>query len=131
MTALAASSLATCSRVRFQPTAPRFSRSCCSLRAPMMTVATVGRCSSQLRAICGTVLPVSRGDLVDGVDDLVDIVVRDRRPNVDVTACCWSRLVSGSGWPRRILPVSRPQPSGLQTTAPTFWSSASGISSHS
>ena len=36
-----------------------------------------------------------------------------------------------SGWPRRILPVSRPQPSGLQTTAPTPWSWASGISSHS
>ena len=34
-------------------------RSCSSLRAPMMTVATVGRCSSQLSAICGTVLPVS------------------------------------------------------------------------
>ena len=30
------------------------------------------------------------------------------------------RLVSGNGAPRRILPVRRPQPSGLQTTAPTF-----------
>ena len=36
-----------------------------------------------------------------------------------------------TGRPRRIFPVSRPQPSGLHTTAPTFWSSASGISSHS
>ena len=45
--------------VRFQPTAPRFCFSCSSLRAPMTTVDTVGRCSSQLSAICGMVLPVS------------------------------------------------------------------------
>src|SRR5580692_1175147 len=56
---LAASSLATCSLVRFQPTAPRFWRSCSSLRAPMMTLATVGRCKSQFKAICGTLLLVS------------------------------------------------------------------------
>ena len=39
--------------------------------------------------------------------------------------------VSGFGWLRRIFPVRRAQPSGLQTTAPTFWSTPSGISSHS
>ncbi len=59
VTALAASSFAICSGVRFQPIAPRFWRSCSSFRAPMITVETVGRCSSQLSAICGTVLPVS------------------------------------------------------------------------
>ena len=36
-----------------------------------------------------------------------------------------------STWPRRILPVRRPHPSGLHTIAPTCWSSASGRSSHS
>ena len=56
---LAASSFATCSGVRLQPTASRFSRSCYSSRAPTITVATVGRRSSQFSAICGTLLPVS------------------------------------------------------------------------
>ena len=41
------------------------------------------------------------------------------------------RLTSGSGCPRRIFPVRRPQPSGLQTTVPIFWSRLSGINSHS
>ena len=41
------------------------------------------------------------------------------------------RLTSGSGCPRRMRPVRRPQPSGLQTTAPTPWFSPRGISSHS
>jgi len=59
VTSLALSSLSTCSGVSDQPTAPRFWRSCSSLRAPMMTDETVGRCKSQLSAICGTVLPVS------------------------------------------------------------------------
>ena len=42
-----------------------------------------------------------------------------------------SRLISGNGFPRRILPVSRPHPSGLQTTVPTPWSCANGINTHS
>ena len=41
------------------------------------------------------------------------------------------RLTLGNGCPRRTLPVRRPQPSGLHTTAETFWSIPSGISSHS
>ena len=45
--------------VNAQPTAPRFSRNCASLRAPMITLATVGRCSTQLIATWATVLPVS------------------------------------------------------------------------
>src|ERR1700730_13042505 len=57
--ALAASNFAICSRVNFQPTEWRFCRSCSSLRAPTITLATVGRCRSQFSAICGTVLPVS------------------------------------------------------------------------
>ena len=61
-----------------------------------------------------------RGDLVERVDDPVEVLVGDRRADVRRPACCCSRLVSGSGCPRRILPVSRPQPSGLQTTVPTF-----------
>src|SRR5262249_235946 len=52
--ALAASRVATCAAVRFQPTAPRFWRSCSSFRAPTMTLATLGRCKSQLSATCGT-----------------------------------------------------------------------------
>ena len=79
---LAASSLAICSGVRFQPTAPRFCRSCSSLRAPMMTFATVGAASSQLKAICGTVLPVSAGDRVDGVDHSEEIFVVNLRPGI-------------------------------------------------
>ena len=39
--------------------------------------------------------------------------------------------ITRGGWPRRTLPVRRPQPSGLHTTAETFWSMPSGISSHS
>ena len=56
------------------------------------------------------------GDLVERVDHLVEVLVGDRRA-VSRQFCC-RRLTSGSGWPRRILPVSRPQPSGLQTTVP-------------
>ncbi|SDD95962.1 hypothetical protein SAMN05216345_1248 [Cupriavidus sp. YR651] len=44
---------------KFQPTASRFCGNCASLRAPMMTLPTVGRCRRQLRAICSTVFPVS------------------------------------------------------------------------
>jgi hypothetical protein len=36
------------------------------------------------------------------------------------TGLALGRLASGSGAPRRILPVSRPQPSGDHTTAPTL-----------
>ena len=49
------------------------------MRAPMMTVETVGRWRSQLRAICGTVLPVSLATCVEGVDDFVEIFVVDLR----------------------------------------------------
>lgn len=49
--------LATCSGVRFQPTAPRFYGNCSSFRAPTITLATVSRCNSQLSAICGTNFP--------------------------------------------------------------------------
>ena len=45
MTALAASSRAICSEVRFQPKAARLSRSCSSLRAPRM----IGRDSRPLQ----------------------------------------------------------------------------------
>ena len=99
-TALAASSLATCSGVSFQPTAPRFWRSCSSLRAPMMTVDTVGRCSSQLSAICGTVLPVSARDRVERIDDAVEVLVGDRRADVGDRACAGagsSRAAAGRG----------------------------------
>ena len=80
--ALAASSFATCSGVSVQPTAPRFWRSCSSLRAPMMTLATVGRCSSQFSAICGTVLPVSLAISSSASTTLVEIFVVDLRPDV-------------------------------------------------
>jgi len=53
------SNLATCSGVRFQQWPRCSDGSCSSFLAPMITVATEGRCNSQLSAICGTVLPVS------------------------------------------------------------------------
>src|ERR1035437_1797602 len=56
---LAASREAICSSVSFHPAAPKFCRNCSSLRAPRITLETVGRCKSQLRAICTTLLPVS------------------------------------------------------------------------
>ncbi len=56
---LASSSFATCSGVNRHPSAPMFCISCSSLRAPMTRVETVGLRSSQLSAICATVLPVS------------------------------------------------------------------------
>jgi len=56
-------------------------------------------------------------------------VERDLGDPISAVLC--SRLCAGNAAPRRILPVNRPQPSGLQTTADTFWSRPSGISSHS
>ena len=96
----------------------------------MMKVETVGRRSSQLRAIWGTVLPVSCGDLVERVDDFVEVFLGDLRADVERRASI-EAAVGGERLPRRILPVRRPQPSGDQTSAPTPWSSARGISSHS
>ena len=67
--ALAASSFATCSGVSFQPTAPRFCRSCSSLRAPMIT-RRHGRPLQQ---------PVER-DLRHGLAGLLARPRRARRP---------------------------------------------------
>ena len=96
----------------------RFCRSCSSLRAPMTTLATVGRCSSQFSATCGTGL----ADLFGG------LFSAHRRPCTSIRPrpagrnppSCGGGSLSGSGLPRRILPVSRPQPSGLQTIVPTL-----------
>ena len=66
---------------------------------------------------------------VQRIHDLVEIFVFHLRPDIgglDAGGCPWAAAA-----PRRILPVSRPQPSGDHTTQPTPWSSASGISSHS
>ena len=82
MVALAASSWATCVGVRFQPTAPRFWRSCSSLRAPMMTFATVGRCEQPVERDLRHGLARFLGDCVEGVDDPVDVLVGDRRADV-------------------------------------------------
>src|SRR5262245_25049557 len=56
---LTASSFATCAESSFQSATDRFARSCSSVRAPITTLDTVGRLSTQLSAICGIVLPVS------------------------------------------------------------------------
>ena len=45
----------------------------------MITVATVGRCSSQLSAICGTRLAGFRRDRVERIDDAVEMLVVRRR----------------------------------------------------
>ncbi len=89
----------------------------------MMTEATLGRRSSQLIATCGTLRPVSAATSVSMSTTSYNRSSGTGGPNRAV-AC--SRLSAGSGWPRRIFPVSRPQPSGLQTSAPTPWSSPSG-----
>ena len=78
--ALAASSVATCAGVRFQPTAPRFCRSCSSLRAPMMSVATVGPLQQPVQRDLRDGLAGLRGDRVQRIDDLVE---RTRRRPAD------------------------------------------------
>ncbi len=99
----------------FQPSAPRFCLSCSSLRAPRITLETVGRCSSQLSAICGTDFRFpSRSHRSHQ-----SLCKRARSEPADRTAVLCRRLSSCSFEPRRIFPVSRPQPSGLHTTAPT------------
>ena len=97
-------------------------------RAPMSTLATVGRCSSQLMATWGTVRPVS-----SATSCRASTTANSRSSGTGGANCAVScrRLPSGIGWPRRILPVRRPQASGLQTMVPTPWSRPSGISSHS
>ena len=60
------------------------------------------------------------GDRVEGVDDRDRGTRRRPAGPMSTTACSGAGSSAGSGCPRRILPVSRPQPSGLQTTAPTF-----------
>ena len=79
MTALAASSAATCSGVSDQPTAPRFWRSCSSLRAPMITEDTVGRLQQPVDGDLRHGLAGLGGDLVQRVDDPVEMLVLDRR----------------------------------------------------
>ena len=79
------------------------------------TVETVGRCNTQFSAICGIVLPVA------STISSSTSTTRYRRssstggPNAAVTC---RRFDAGTGCPRRKRPVSRPQPSGLHTTAP-------------
>ena len=51
---LAWSSRATCSASRLHPTAPRFWRNWSSLRAPMITLDTVGRASFRTRETVST-----------------------------------------------------------------------------
>jgi hypothetical protein len=67
-------------------------------------------------------------DVIERIDDAIEILLGDGGP---ISAVVCSRLPGGSGAPRRILPVSRPQPSGLQTTHETPASIPSGINSHS
>ncbi len=63
-------------------------------------------------------LPGLARDLVEHVDDGVEIFICDGGPLSTLVLSC-RRETSGRGCPRRILPVSLAQPSGLQTTAPT------------
>ena len=86
----------------------------------MMTVATRGPLQQPVERDLRHGLAGLRGDLVERVDDVVEVLVGDRRARIAVCLAVAAGWSSGSGWPRRILPVSRPQPSGLQTTAPTF-----------
>jgi hypothetical protein len=75
---LTASGLATCSLARFQPMEPRFWRSYSSLRAPMMTLAAVGRCRSQLSEILQSGLARFFRDFFDGVYDLLGCLLEKR-----------------------------------------------------
>lgn len=56
------------------------------------------------------------GDSIERIDNAIRYSSGTGGP---ISAVLCSRLDAGSGYPRRILPVSRPQPSGLQTIAPT------------
>ena len=80
--ALAASSFATCSFVRFQPTAPRLTGAqlLLKLRAPMIIVATVSGLLQQPveRHLRHALARLLRHD-IEGVDDGVEILVLHRR----------------------------------------------------
>ena len=97
----------------------------------MMTRRHVGRCSSQLSAICGTVLPVSFATASSASTTAIEILVGDRRAAVGVglavqAARLRQRLaaadLAGQPAPAERAPDHRADASGR---AP------SGISSHS
>ena len=71
------------SGVSFQPTAPRFCRSCSSLRAPMITLDTVGRCEQPVERDLRHGLAGLLRDGVERVDDAVEILVGHLRALVD------------------------------------------------
>ena len=83
----------------------------------MMTLDTVGLCSSQLSAIWETDLPVSLAMASIASIDFEEIFVFDLRA---LRGGLVETADLGQGLPRRILPVRRPQPRGLQMSAPTF-----------
>ena len=100
-----------------QPTAPRFARGCAFPRRGRRDHARYGRPAAEPieTAICGTVLPFSaqrhRASRPPCRRVFLRTSDRCRRLRVAQPA-----RLSGSGLPRRIFPVSRPQPSGLHTT---------------
>ena len=67
-----------------QPTAPRLCASCCSSRAPTITLATVGRVSSQAAAGHGVEDPFARGGRnharrIAGEQDVASVVPARQR----------------------------------------------------
>ncbi len=61
-------------------------------------------------------LPCVGRDLVERVDDMEQVILVDMRPP---SAPPRAMRPSAGARPRRILPVKRPQPSGLHTMEPT------------
>ena len=82
---------ATCSGVRFQPTAPRLSRSCSSLRAPMMTVDDRGPLQQPVERNLRHRLAGLLRHRVERVDHAEHVLVGDRRAHRSPVSC--SRLV--------------------------------------
>lgn len=79
MTALAASRRATCSAVRLHPTAPRLSRNCSSLRAPITTVVTDGRAQQPVDGDLWDATPNLFGQYAQGIDNTIESLLVDRR----------------------------------------------------
>ena len=131
VTALAASSRATCPGVSDHPTAPRLSRSCRSSRAPIMTVETVGRRKQPVEGDLRHGLAGLGGDGVEGLHHPVHVLVGHRRALVVGSTASSAGSSPGAAGRGAFSRSAGPTPAGSTPRHPTPWSSPSGINSHS